>query len=166
MPTALRHDMTVFINNTTSWYGCLYQQHYVILGCLYQQHFVMIGRLCQQHYVTTRLFISTTLRHDRPFMPTALRHDMAVYINNTTSWYGCLYQQHYVIISCLYQQHYVMIGRLCQQHYATTRLFISTTLRHDTAVYVNSTTSRYGCLYQQHYVTIRLFILCNVNTKI
>lgn len=55
---------------------------------------------------------------------------------------------------------------LYQRHYVVIRLFISTALRHDTAVYINSTTSWYGCLYQQHYVMIQLFILCNVNTKI
>jgi len=49
--------------------------------------------------------------------------------------------------SSSYQRHYVMI-----------RLFISTALRHDTAVYINSITSWYGCLYQQHYIMIRLFI--------
>jgi hypothetical protein len=45
-------------------------------------------------------------------------------------------------------------SRLYQQHYVMIRLFISTVLRHDTAVYINTTASWNGCLYQQHCVMI------------
>jgi hypothetical protein len=102
------------------------------------------SRLYQQYSVMIRLFVSTVRRNDR------------LYISTTTSWYGCIYRKYYVMIGCLYQQYYFMTGCLFQQYYFMIRLFISTVLRHDTAVYI-SITLWYGCLYQ-HYVMIQLFI--------